>query len=55
MGSTVVHRVQDVWVTYNGKKVHLGDTMSRIDIRNHDTLLRWTAQRWCSALSATTD
>ena len=62
-GSTVVHQVhgahcvgylldctEDVWVTHNGKKVHLGDTMSHIGIGNHDTLrcggrLRGGAQR----------
>ena len=62
-GNTVVHRVKghtvvgdlldctvDVWVTYNGKKVQPGDTMSHIGIGNHDTLrcggrLRGGAQR----------
>ena len=29
---------EDVWVTYNGKKVQPGDTMSHIGIGNHDTL-----------------
>ena len=50
-GSTVVHRVKghtvvgdlldctvDVCVTYNGKKVEFGDTMTDIGIGNHDTL-----------------
>ena len=49
-GSTRVHRVKrdaevrelldcwaDVWVTYNGKKVEMGDTMAGIGIGNHDT------------------
>ena len=62
-GNTVVHRVkgptvvgdlldgtEDVWVTYNEKKVDFGDTMSHIGIGNHDTLrcggwLRGGAQR----------
>ena len=62
-GHTVVHRVhehtvvgdlldckEDVWVTYNGKKVQSGDTMSDMGIGNHDTSrcggrLRGGAQR----------
>ena len=27
-----------MWVTYNGKKVEFGDTMTDIGIGNHDTL-----------------
>ena len=42
---------EDVWVTYNGKKVQPGDTMSHIGVGNHDTLrcggrLRDRAQRY---------
>ena len=62
-GDTVVHRVrertvvgdlldctEDVWVTYNGKMVEPGDTMSHIGIGDHDTSrcggrLRGGAQR----------
>ena len=65
-GNTVVHRVhehtvvgdlldftEDVWVTYNGKLVHSGDTIGHIGIGNHDTLrcggrLRGGAQRYRS-------
>ena len=41
----------DVWVTYNGKKVDPGDTVSHIGIGNHDALrcggrLRGGAQRY---------
>ena len=44
---------EDVWVTYNGKMVQPGDTMSHIGIGNHDTLrcggrLRGGAQRYRS-------
>ena len=48
--NTVVHRVheptvvgdlldftEDVWVTYNGKLVQSGDTISHVGIGNHDT------------------
>ena len=49
-GNTVVHRIhehtvvgdlldftEDVWVTYNGKLVHPGDTIGHIGIGSHDT------------------
>ena len=50
-GCTVVHQVKrrtevrdlldctvDVWVTCDGRKVDMGDTMAGIGIGNHDTL-----------------